>query len=76
MVGIDMPTVGRMSLLLRRSPWQTYATPEWREKMSLAEKCIGCGACQSRCPYGIDGSQLARANWEDYKVFMHEKGIF
>ena len=75
-VGIDMPTVGRMSLLLRRSPWQTYATPEWREKMSLAEKCIGCGACQSRCPYGIDGSQLARANWEDYKVFMHEKGIF
>ena len=72
---IDIPWVGRMSLLLRRAPWQEYATPEWQEKMRQVEQCISCGACKSRCPYGIDGSKLTRDNWEDYQSFMREKGI-
>ncbi len=73
--GIDIPWVGRMSLLLRRAPWQEYASPEWQEKMRRVEQCISCGACKSRCPYGIDGSKLTRDNWEDYQAFMREKGI-
>ena len=74
--GINIPQVARMMFLLRRSPWQQYATPEWRAEMEKAESCISCGACQSRCPYGINGSVLTRENLMDYRAFMREKGIF
>ena len=74
--GINIPQVARMMFLLRRSPWQQYATPEWRAEMEKAESCISCGACQSRCPYGINGSVLTRENLLDYRAFMREKGIF
>ncbi len=74
--GINIPQVARMMFLLRRAPWQEYATPEWQAEMEKAEDCISCGACQSRCPYGIDGSALTHENLLDYRAFMREKGVF
>ena len=73
--GIDIPWVGRMTLLLRRAPFADFATPEWQAKMKQVDNCIHCGACKSRCPYGIDGDALVHDNQADYVQFMREKGL-
>ena len=74
-VDIEIPNVARMSLLLRRSPWEQYARGGWAEKMHMAENCIQCGVCAERCPYGLDTPELVHANIEDYKQFMQDKGV-
>ena len=73
--GIEILNVARMNRLLRRSPWQTYATPEWKEKMALAKTCINCGVCASRCPYSLDTPRLVQENALDYEQFMAEHDI-
>lgn len=69
---IDIPTSARMSLLLRRAPYQNFLTDEWREKMSRIENCIHCGHCTSKCPYKLDTPALLRENLSDYKTFCEE----
>jgi ferredoxin len=62
--------IARLDRLLRRSPWQTYASEVWIGKMSRAASCINCGACASRCPYKLDTPALVAYNVADYKQFM------
>ena len=33
------------------------------------QTCVHCGACKSRCPYGLDTPELLRIMLEDYDAF-------
>jgi predicted aldo/keto reductase-like oxidoreductase len=67
---IDIAQCARMSLLMRRSPYQPYLKPEWQEKMKRIEDCQECGRCKKRCPYGLDTPNLLRKNYEDYQKIL------
>lgn len=73
--GIDIANAARMTLMLRRAPWQEYTTPKWIEEMSKIENCINCGACAAKCPYQLDTPKLLQSNYADFKQFCKEKGI-
>lgn len=73
--GIDIPTMARMSLLLRRSPYQRYMTEEFKEQMMVIEKCLHCNACMSRCPYHLNTPELLRENLKDYLQFYEEHHV-
>ncbi len=68
-VGIPIQNAARMSLLLRRSPYQSWLTDEMNAEMMKIENCLHCGACASRCPYGLDTPRLLAENLADYKEF-------
>ena len=72
---IEIPNVARMKYLLRRSPWQTYTSDLWKEKMAKAATCIECGICASRCPYELNTPALVQEHTLAYQAFMKEKGI-
>ncbi|WP_024833393.1 aldo/keto reductase [Ruminiclostridium josui] len=66
---IEIPTQARISLLLRRAPYEQYLSDEFKEKMELINKCIECGSCKNHCPYGIDTPNLLKAQLQDYNEF-------
>ena len=68
--GIEINNCARMSLMLRRAPYQEYTTPQWQEKMKKIEGCLNCGHCKSKCPYGLDTPALLKKNYEDFKDFV------
>ena len=72
-VGIEIRNCARMDMLLRRSPWQQYYTPEWTAKMTRIEDCIQCGACASRCPYGLDPAALMKYMLADWRTYGPEQ---
>ena len=63
---IEINQCARMSLLLRRSPYQQYFSEEWQAKMKKIENCLNCGLCKSKCPYGLDTPALLKKNYADY----------
>lgn len=65
-VGIEINNSARMSLMLRRAPSKNWLTEEWQNKMKLIEKCLHCGKCKSKCPYGLDTPSLLQKNYQDY----------
>ena len=67
--GIEIFNCARMNMLLRRSPWKQYFTPEWQEKIARIENCIGCRHCSSRCPYQLDTPNLLKYMLKDYREF-------
>ena len=72
-VGIQINNCARMSQLIRRAPSENFLSEEWQENMLKIEKCIDCGACKSRCPYGLDIPTLLRKNLADYKDILAGK---
>ena len=72
--GIPIFMAARMSLLLRRMPWQQFMSAEWRASMEKIEDCTGCGHCMDHCPYGLNTPELLRANLADYREFFKEHG--
>lgn len=66
-VGIEIWTAARISLLIGRAPYKDYLSNEWRDKMDLIEKCIGCGNCSSHCPYGLDTPALLKRELLRYR---------
>ncbi len=70
--GIEIHTCARMNMLLRRSPWQPLLSDAVREKMHKIEECLHCGNCASKCPYGLDASELMPHMLEDYEAFYAE----
>ncbi len=68
-VGIEIPTQARISLLMRRAPYQPFLSDEFKEKMELINKCIECGQCKNHCPYSIDTPNLLKLQLQDYNEF-------
>ncbi len=71
-VGIEIRNCARMNMLLRRSPWQQYMTPEWQAKMDRIEDCLECRSCASKCPYQLDTPNLLKYMLKDYRQFYEE----
>lgn len=74
-VGIEINNAARMSLMLRRAPSKAWLTGEWQEKMKLIEKCLHCGKCRGKCPYGLDTPALLEKNYKDYCEILAGKEI-
>ena len=70
--GIEIRNCARMDMLIRRSPWRPYFTPEWQAKMNRIQDCLECGQCSSRCPYGLDTPQVLKYMLKDYWSFYEE----
>ncbi len=68
--GIEINMCARMSLLLRRAPSASWLNEEWQNNMSKIENCLHCGACLSKCPYGLNTPELLARNLEDYKKVL------
>lgn len=64
---IPINQCARMSVLLRRSNTQAFLSPTWQEHMKKIENCIQCGACASRCPYGLNPPELLKKNYAEYQ---------
>lgn len=73
--GIEINTCARMSLLIRRSPWEPLMTPENQAKMAQIDGCLNCGQCKAKCPYGLDTPNLLKANYQDYKEILAGKPL-
>ncbi len=69
---IPITMAARMPLCLRRMPYQQFMTDEWREKMHRIDNCTECGACMSRCPYGLNTPALLKKALADYDAFYEE----
>ncbi len=74
-VGIEINNCARMSLMIRRSPSEAQLTPEVQQKMKLIEKCLHCGSCKAKCPYGLDTPTLLEKNYKDYCEILAGKAI-
>ncbi|MBE6996789.1 MAG: aldo/keto reductase [Ruminococcaceae bacterium] len=69
-VGIDISTAARMSQLIRRAPSAPWLSEAQQANMRKIEECVECGACASRCPYGLDTPRLLKKCYEDYKKIL------
>lgn len=67
--GIDIRNCARMNMLLRRSPWRPYYSPEWRAKMEKINDCLGCRQCAAKCPYQLDTPNVLKYMLKDYNEF-------
>ena len=69
-VGIQINQCNRMSLMLRRAPSAGWLSDYWQGEMQKIEKCIECGACMPKCPYGLKIPELLRKNLDDYRKVL------
>lgn len=67
--GIPISMAARMSLLLRRMPYEQFLSDEWHDRMHLIETCTECGHCRAHCPYGLDTPDLLKRMLLDYDKF-------
>ena len=71
-VDIEINNSARMDMLLRRSPWREYYTPEWREKMERINDCLECYQCASKCPYQLDTPKILKYMLKDWQQFYED----
>ena len=69
-VGITIFQCARMSQMIRRAPSAGWLAEHWQEEMMKIEKCVDCGECMKRCPYGLNIPPLLRKNLADYKEIL------
>ncbi|MCB2308200.1 aldo/keto reductase [Clostridium estertheticum] len=67
--GIEIPTSARISLLLKRAPYQGFLDDSFKEKMALINNCINCGHCKNHCPYKLDTPNLLKRELKSYSEF-------
>ena len=60
----------RLSLMIKRSPYARFITPEYQAVMNRIDDCQNCGHCTSHCPYGLDTPALLRKNLKWYREFI------
>ena len=68
--GIDLATAARVYFLVTRSPYKGLISKASQERLAKVEDCIHCGACKTRCPYGLDTEILARKQYDLYREFV------
>lgn len=68
--GIMINQCARMALMLRRAPSQNWLSEPMQAEMKKIEGCLECGACRTKCPYGLDTPALLKKNYEDYKKVL------
>ncbi len=69
---IPIPMAARMSLLLRRMPYEQFLSNEWNANMHRINDCIECGHCRDHCPYGLNTPDLLKRMLADYEQFYAE----
>ena len=69
-VDIKINNCNRMSLMLRRAPSAAWLNEYWQTEMNRIDDCINCGACLSKCPYGLDIPALLKKNLADYREVL------
>ena len=74
--GIQIEDCNRMSLFLRRAPYETYLTEDYHRKMQRIQGCLRCGHCSRKCPYGLDTPNLLQANYRDFMEHWRHKEDF
>ena len=67
--GIQIPTSARITLLLKRAPYQGFLEDSFKEKMDLINNCIDCGHCKNHCPYKLDTPNLLKRELKNYTDF-------
>lgn len=72
---IEINNCARMSLLLRRSPSSDHLSPAGQSMMKKIEDCVECGACQKKCPYGLNTPELLKTNYKDYMEVLNGKPL-
>ena len=72
---IPIPMATRMKFLLKRAPYKSYLTDEWKEKMARIENCIECGHCSDNCPYHLNTPALLREMLQEYRAFLIDHRI-
>ena len=70
--GIEINMAARIYPFITRSPYQAYITESYQARMAKVKDCIHCGACKSRCPYGLDTPELVRTQYALYLEFVKE----
>lgn len=68
-VEIPINMAARMSLLVRRMPYQRFMTDEWKARMERIAECTECGECRERCPYDLDTPELLKRQLTEYREF-------
>ncbi len=66
---IPIPTAARISLLLTRSPYQSFLTDEFKAQMERINDCTHCNHCKNHCPYGLDTPNLLQYMLGEYNKF-------
>jgi len=66
--GISIPLVFTMEGYFSRYDLQEWATARYMSMAKKASDCIGCGDCESRCPYGLPIRQMMKNAEEKFGV--------
>ncbi len=72
-VDITINQCARMSQMIRRAPSEGWLSEHWQAEMMKIEKCLDCGVCKTRCPYGLNIPPLLKKNLADYKEILAGK---
>lgn len=74
-VNIQINNCARRSLFLRRAPLKSQLGGQVEQEMKQIEKCLDCGKCKSKCPYGLDTPKLLKENHDDYFNVLSGKTV-
>lgn len=66
-VGINIPVVFTLAGYLERYGLADWAKERYAAQKATAADCIGCGACESRCPYGLPIRDLFKTITEEFR---------
>jgi predicted aldo/keto reductase-like oxidoreductase len=74
--GIPISTILRTEMqVLRRMGWSDRRIDEVKRAKILLDTCIHCGACESRCPYGLPIQDLLPKAMESLWNRMEDRSI-
>lgn len=66
-VGINIPVVFTLAGYLERYGLGDWAKDRYAAQKATADDCIGCGVCESRCPYGLPIRDLFKTISEEFR---------
>jgi len=69
--GVKIPMVLMVKTQVRRYTPNQVAVMA-KEPIASVEKCIECGECTERCPYGLPIPEMLRENREIYESLLSE----